>query len=125
MVDKHAVGNREVDAAIQNVSRASERDVLRHRQRTRQTLEVADRARFDSECKRRHEVVELPVVVIRREQDHELRIECLDARPRRCLRPLHLGHDLRSRIVVTVQRRMRKALKLRWHVLLPSEPQAP
>ncbi|MCY1405206.1 hypothetical protein D9M71_204410 [compost metagenome] len=115
MVDLHAVGHRRVDAVGQHCLGALLGQCLWHADDPGGGAEVADGVGGDADAEGRHHVIEETVVVVRRKQDHQLRVEGGDARTGTGHHLVDLGQDLRRGVHQADQRRVREALQHHAH----------
>ncbi|MDT4847970.1 hypothetical protein FQZ97_820480 [compost metagenome] len=111
MVDLHAVGHRRVDAVGQHCLGALLGQCLWHADDPGGGAEVADGVGGDADAEGRHHVIEEAVVVVRRKQDHQLRVEGGDARAGAGDHAIDLGQHLGRRVDMADQRRVRQALQ--------------
>ena len=83
VVDLHIRRDGDVDTGGQNRFRAADRDGFGNVERSFVGAVIADPLSLGTDAERRHQLVEEAVVVVRRENDDDLRVEVFDELPRR------------------------------------------
>ena len=78
VVDLHVGRDGDVDASGQNRFRAADRDCFGDVERSFVGAVIADPLSFGTDAERRHQLVEEAVVVVRRKNDDDLRVEVRD-----------------------------------------------
>src|SRR5690606_19218243 len=87
-----------------------------------QSAEITNRMSRHADAERRHDVVEEAVVVVRAEENHQLRIKLRNALPRITDHRGHFVQHLLRRIDVPHQRGMRKTMQIDAHPTSSSRP---